>query len=314
MLPEDAVELQRRLNKALWYAIPAALSKRPVRAAIDLTLIPYHGEPLNDPRELYHSVSKGGTTKFHAYATAYIAHRGQRYTVGLIKVWRGQKMDEIVRELVRLMRRQGLKIRLLLLDKGFFSLAVVRYLKRAGCPFLMPVVIRGRRPAPGRPLRGLRAFRKKANGWYKHTLHDAEGRSEEVALCVATKSYVHRKSGKKRIKKLLFAAWRFRQPPAATRQTYRKRFGIESSYRQMNQARIRTCTRCPLMRLLFVGIALVLRNVWVWLHATKLVPPRAAPSQQRPELLRFRRLLNWLDRFVQTALHSGPPCQLEWTT
>jgi len=34
----------------------------------------------------------------------------------------------------------------------------------------------------------------------------------------------------------------------------------------MNEARIRTCTRDPRQRLLFVGIALVLRNVWVWLH------------------------------------------------
>ena len=34
----------------------------------------------------------------------------------------------------------------------------------------------------------------------------------------------------------------------------------------MNEARIKTCTRDPRLRLLFVGIALVLRNVWVWLH------------------------------------------------
>ena len=28
-------------------------------------------------------------------------------------------------------------------------------------------------------------------------------------------------------------------------ETYRSRFGIESSYRQMNQARLRTCSRSP---------------------------------------------------------------------
>ena len=42
---------------------------------------------------------------------------------------------------------------------------------------------------------------------------------------------------------------------------HRTRFGIEASYRQLHEARIKTCTRDP--RLLFVGIALVLRNVWV---------------------------------------------------
>jgi len=44
------------------------------------------------------------------------------------------------------------------------------------------------------------------------------------------------------------------------------RFGIETSYRQMNQARIRTCTRDPKQRLLFVAIALLPRNVWAWFH------------------------------------------------
>ena len=34
----------------------------------------------------------------------------------------------------------------------------------------------------------------------------------------------------------------------------------------MNQCRIRTCTRNPVLRLLFVGIAIFVRNVWVWFH------------------------------------------------
>jgi putative transposase len=51
------------------------------------------------------------------------------------------------------------------------------------------------------------------------------------------------------------------------RRTYRRRFGIETSYRQMNQGRIRTSTRRPELRLLFVAVALILRNVWVGLRA-----------------------------------------------
>ena len=33
--------------------------------------------------------------------------------------------------------------------------------------------------------------------------------------------------------------------------------------RQMRQARIYTCTRNPHLRLFFVAVALILRNVWV---------------------------------------------------
>ena len=52
------------------------------------------------------------------------------------------------------------------------------------------------------------------------------------------------------------------------REDYRHLFGIETRCRQMNPARIRTCTRNPLLRLLYVEIALILVNVWVWLHNT----------------------------------------------
>ena len=55
-------------------------------------------------------------------------------------------------------------------------------------------------------------------------------------------------------------------------QTYRRRFGIETSYRQLNEARIKTTTRDPALRLLFVAIALILRNVWVWVHRQLLAP------------------------------------------
>jgi len=95
---------------------------------------------------------------------------------------------------------------------------------------------------------------------------------------VASKSYRHKKTDKRRNKKLLYAVWKVRLTPRSIRETYRKRFGIETSYRQMNEARIRTCTRDPRQRLLFVGIALVLRNVWVWLHF-KLAKKNGTPSR-----------------------------------
>ncbi len=50
------------------------------------------------------------------------------------------------------------------------------------------------------------------------------------------------------------------------KETYRTRFAIETTYRQLGQARIRTRTRDPLLRLLYGAVALLLRNVWVWLH------------------------------------------------
>ena len=94
---------------------------------------------------------------------------------------------------------------------------------------------------------------------------------------------------------LIYAYWGYRPPsPEAVFTTYRLRFGIESSYRQMHAARIRTTTRRPVVRLLYVGIALVLRNLWVWLHHAVLSRPRRGGREILLERLRWETLLLWL--------------------
>lgn len=70
-LPEMA-ELERRLNRALATELPRPLRRKARMIAIDLTLIPYHGQPLKDKKEIYRSKPKSGTTHFHAYASAVI--------------------------------------------------------------------------------------------------------------------------------------------------------------------------------------------------------------------------------------------------
>src|SRR5205823_14080346 len=87
---------------------------------------------------------------------------------------------------------------------------------------------------------------------------------------------------------------------------YRRRFGIETSYRQMERARIRTTTRDPLRRLLFAGIALLLRNAWVRLHLMRLASRNGAVVTLHLELLRFTDLLLKLQRFAEQLLDPDP--------
>ena len=81
-----------------------------------------------------------------------------------------------------------------------------------------------------------------------------------------------------------------------------ERFAIETSYRQLHQARIRTCTRDPLLRLLYVAIALILRNVWVWLHWEVLAQPRRGRRRIDLDRLPFRAMLLWLQHLAEEAL------------
>lgn len=92
-------------------------------------------------------------------------------------------------------------------------------------------------------------------------------------------------------KMLIYACWHLSSTQVDwVRRTYRKRFGIESSYRQLHQGRARTSTHRPEVRLLYVGLALVLRNIWVWLHWAVLSSPRRGGRQFHPERLRLLEL------------------------
>jgi hypothetical protein len=315
-LPE-MVELERRLNRALVTDLPKALRRKARMIAMDLTLIPYHGQPLRHEKEIFRSSPKSGTTHFHAYATAVVVHKGHRYTLALTHVERGESMKNVVQRLLGILRRRDIPIKFLLLDKGFFSVEVLSYLKRARLGFIIPAVARGRKPKGRKKPTGLRALLNKKHGYYPHTLGSKVGgkkRSTRVTICVASKYFTHKKSGKRRRKKLLYAVWKVRLTPRDIRETYRKRFGIETSYRQMNEARIRTCTRDPRLRLLIVGIALVLRNVWVWLHFKLAKEKWSDEPRLFLELLRFNEMLLWITQVVQRLLHADQKQGIELAT
>jgi putative transposase len=263
--------------------------------AIDLTLIPYHGRPFRDLDEIYRGQAKSGTSHFHASATASVVRKGQRSTVALTGVKKGESLKDVVQRLLRQAASVGVRPRLLLLDRGFYSVAVVRSLQAARHPFLMPVVCHGRSPKQRGGPTGSYVFRTwTKSGWSTDTLADAKKRTATVSICVKCRN--SRGQWKRRGRQaLIYASWGYRPTsPDSVFATYRLRFGIETSYRQMHEGRIRTTTRRPAVRLLYVGIALVLRDLWVWLHYTILSMPRRGGRVILLERLRWETLLLWL--------------------
>jgi hypothetical protein len=307
-LPRTLPVLENRLNQALIDGLPRRLRRRAWRVAIDWHLVPYYGEPQHSRNEIYYGKPRQGTSRFHAYATACIVQYGERYTLALTWVRRHESTVVVLRRLLARIREIGLKIKGLLLDRAFFSCPVAAFLQGERVPFLMPVMFRGRKPKKRRARLGLYWIKRQKAGWYAHTLKSGT-QSARVQICVAYRTRRHPKTKKRGTRKLLFAAWRMHGSPTEIRERYRKRFGIESSYRQLRQARIYTCTRNPRLRLVFVAVALILRNLWVWIHATILADGRGETKTLRLERLRFKRLLDWIAQTVVAVLHDGSvPC------
>jgi putative transposase len=302
-LPPTA-ELQRRANRALQGDLPRALRRRRQPLAIDLHLVPYHGQPLRDAAEVYRSQAKSGTCSFHAYATAYVIRQGLRFTVALTWVQRGAALADVIKRLLGQAAKAGVRPRYLLLDKGFCGVAVIRYLQAARHAFLMPLPLRGRKlDHPDGPS-GSRVFAAyKRSGWSSYTLTDAKKRKATVGVCVKCRN-LRGERGKHGRQALVYAYGGDLRPPSYrwVKETYRSRFAIETTYRQLGQARIRTSTRDPLLRLLYVAVALLLRNVWVWLHWQALAERRGAGRRVDTNRLTFRAMLLWLQHWAEALL------------
>jgi putative transposase len=295
---DDPVALDRRLKAAFGGRLPRAVRKGRWPVALDLTLIPYHGRPFADPAEVYRSQPKSGTTHFHAYATAYLVRDGRRFTLALVAVPKGTPMADVVRGLCRRVRAIGVNPRVFLMDRGFNNAGVIRYLQAGRYPFILPQAVHGKAPKDG-SLRGLRAIRANhPTGWTTYTWRPVGQTRVTVELCVCRR----RRADRRGHRVFLYACGRLRSTPRWVKAAYRSRFGIETSYRQMHRARIRTTTRRPTVRLFFVAVALLLRNLWAWLHWTALARRQRGGRRVRLERLRFATLLLWLAHLAEAAL------------
>lgn len=110
-----------------------------------MNLIPYYGNP--SPQELpyiYRSQVKNGTCSFYAYATLYVIKKGKRVTLAIKAVRRFDTLVAIITYLLVLIEPLKLGIKRLYLDRGFFCVAVIRWLQALKIHFVMPVIIRGK--------------------------------------------------------------------------------------------------------------------------------------------------------------------------
>jgi hypothetical protein len=297
-------ELEQRINRGLGRDLPKALRRRPHPVAIDFHKVPYYGTPHEKWNELNRSSKEKGTTRFHVYATACVIRQGHRFTVATTWVLGDESRADVVKRLLQYLRNRGVKTLYLLLDREFYTVDVVRCLQAGRRPFVMPVMRHGRKPKDvSRSQSTWRFTVWKTSGWATQTWCNTQGRRATVDICVSGR-YYRDKNKRRRRQVLVFACWRVRQwSPLGMRETYRRRFGIETSYRQLEQARIRTATDDPVRRLLFIGVALILRNAWVWFHlmvlATRL---RGGAVRLHLDAMVYEKMLHMLERYVELLL------------
>ena len=134
---------------------------------------------------------------------------------------------------------------------------------------------------------------------YKTTHTMNLGKDNEVTfdLWVVCK-YQKGKRGKHGIQYLAYVVYKVTIALDYIYQDYRKRFGIESSYRLKNICRIRTTTKNPIMRLLFVGISFLLVNIWIYILWSKISKTRRGGRLVYHHLFPLKQMLAFLSNGV----------------
>ncbi len=303
----DRAGVQSALNRMFHQQLHPSLlkGKRDYNIAIDLTLIPYHGQPYQDKKEILRGAPKSGTTHFHGYATVSIVHDHRRYVVALRFVENGEEMADIVRWLIKRLKALKIGIRRVFLDKGFCAKPVFKVLDQHKLSRVVPIPVRGKSG-------GVRHLFQGKSGKTTYTFHSPKYGAYTVQL-VVVKRYSKGRYGRHTSKWFAYAVAGLPAGmlPAQVFELYRQRFGIESSYRQMNQVRARTSTRNPVIRLLLVGLAFVLFNLYITLRQTLTSALKQPLEPPKRFWLSLRRLALLLGRAIERLWGIADVLQLQ---
>ncbi len=283
----DIDSLTGGLVDALYLFSSRALRRRKWVVAIDEHRTPFYGD--RSTFGVTGGQKKHGTKYAYGYATAVLVHHRHRFTVGLIALTGGEKPHEVVAALLEQMETRGLKIRGVVLDSGFDSGETLLLLQERKFSYTVPL----RR-------KGNRANRRNAI-WELEvgTVTTVEWKTDKTNRPVSTQAVVMRRPKEKEKKVYCFGGWDAGQARSEARRAslakrwYRKRFGIETSYRQMNEAKAKTTKKDVAYRLLLIGLALLLRQVWVWL-TRQVARDRGLDPTQKVHELPLAVMLEWL--------------------
>jgi hypothetical protein len=301
----DADTLTARLVDALHDVLLFSRRDRRRRwtVAIDTHNVPYYG--CRSTAGIVGGQKKQGTKYFFQYATAVLIHRRRRYTVGLVALTKATPAHQVVATLLEQVRRHGLRIGGVVLDSGFDSGETLLDLQRRGLSYTVPLRRKGR---------GLNR-RNACFAWAHGTRGTVDWVTEKTRQPVATRVLVWKRAGQQRTSVFAFAGWGDAQAVTEARRAwlgrrrYRERFGIETSYRQKNQARAWTTSPSGAYRLLLEGLAHLLRQIWVRLseHVARgqRLTPKAWVGLRLADLLDI--LVDQLKIEVARASDSSEP-------
>ena len=288
---EDLAQHEAQFNAALAECVPAQMPRTGLEMAIDFHNEPFYGKTQTMRAYTCRGEANDGTTHFWRIASLYVIWRGVRLTLALTYVLPKESPLSVVKRLLERRKALGFRASVLYLDKGFCCAEVIQYLQDIHESSVLACTIRGKKGGTRALCRGRKAYRT------THTFN--AGTTADVVVVPTLKR--DKKTKKRRRTWLLYVIIHLDWSAKKTQQRYRHRFGIESSYRQLGQLRAHTNSRNVALRFFFLGLALLLINIWTYLRCrcTRLIA--FGPFRLDVKAFRLPRFVAFLRRAIEQA-------------
>ena len=235
MKVENLLDWQESVNAALMTSFNADLKRQKLEVAIDFHDQGYYGKAEQSEGLWVGAEAKNGTTKVYRVATLYVIKNGHRLTLAIKFVLPKESAKEVVEYLLEQLKPLEIEARMVYLDRGFGTIEIARYVQEIGQAAIIACPIRGKSGG----LRALCIGRKSYRP--RHVFKSAKHGLEEVEMALFKGFTTTTKKGRKvrRAKWLAYILVECDEPLSAekVKERYRKRFGIEASYRCAKKVR-----------------------------------------------------------------------------
>lgn len=229
-------------------ALNSGLFKKPVICAVDYTKIPYYGTFNSN---IVRSKHDKGAEFFYEYASLSVVENGRRiciYTVQITLL--SEEKHEILRKLITQALARGIKIKILLVDRAFFTVACINILTEMEIKFIMPCVGNERVKAAIDTL-------GRTGKIEKFPIYNANRMEATFTMVV-----VRNDKGELIGFATNITGWSVQYLVRRIPKEYRKRWSIETTFRKIKEIVGMTTSPLPELRLIYFMLAMILYNIW----------------------------------------------------
>lgn len=235
------------------------LLAKPVWLAVDFTNDMFYGEPNQFTRGCK---PKNGSSYAYQYLVASIVHDNKRFVIAFLPFQPLDSQEEVLEQLLDKCKAL-VRIKCLLLDRGFYSSNVVRLLKRKRLKYVMPVKKTSKMKRVMQSMKSFPAFFEYSLNKEPVTLVFVKEGEETLGFCTNLPCWSS--------KLLEFYSWRW---------------GIETTFRVSDLLQAKTCSTNIVVRTFLFYFALALYNVWILVNLLSVKLPRVTVLQLKMTIQR----------------------------